>query len=265
MRALPVLVRTMTQPSLPPADTAASLAQLHLRSYRDESLTHRHDFAQLVLPLAGRLAMDIAGREGLADTATAAFVEPGARHATRAGGENRSLVLDLAPATVSSLQLEVLAQRPFLPLSAAAGRLVEFMAVTLAHTRPADTVLQHWVPLLLDTLTQQPPRTLSRLHLMLARVEARAEHPWTVAQMAELAAISPSRLHEWFRAQLHTSPRAWLAEVRVARACQLLRTSSLPLALIAQRCGYGDQSAMTHALRKLRGTTPSAYRKACLS
>ncbi|WP_338073368.1 AraC family transcriptional regulator [Herbaspirillum frisingense] len=60
-------------------------------------------------------------------------------------------------------------------------------------------------------------------------------------------------------------PRAWLAEVRMAQACRLLRTSALPLAFIAQRCGYGDQSALTHAMRKLRGTTPSAYRKRYLA
>ena len=56
-----------------------------------------------------------------------------------------------------------------------------------------------------------------------------------------------------------------LAEMRMAQVCQLLRTSSLPLAAVAQRCGYADQSVMTHAMRKLRGTTPAAYRKNDLS
>ncbi|MFS2116900.1 AraC family transcriptional regulator, partial [Herbaspirillum frisingense] len=59
--------------------------QLHLRSYRDESPAHRHDFPQLVLPLAGRLELDIGGHQGCADSITAAFVEPGAAHATSAG------------------------------------------------------------------------------------------------------------------------------------------------------------------------------------
>ncbi len=239
--------------------------QLHLRSYRDESLAHRHDFPQLVLPLSGRLALDIGGREGVADSATGAFVEPGARHATRAGGANHSLVLDLAPATVSTLQLEWLAQRPFLPLSPAAAKLVEFMAVWLAQSdsprHGGSVTLEHWVPLLLDTLAQRPPQLLSRLRRMMAQVEARAAHPWTVAQMAELAAISPSRLHEWFRDELDSSPRAWLAEVRVAQACQLLRTSALPLAQVAQRCGYAEQSALSHAMRRLRGMTPLRYRQ----
>ncbi|MGB9984206.1 MULTISPECIES: AraC family transcriptional regulator [unclassified Herbaspirillum] len=240
--------------------------QLHLRSYRDESLAHRHDFPQLVLPLAGRLELDIGGRQGCADSVTAAFVEAGAAHATCAGGANRALVLDLAPSTMSNLQLDSLARTPFVALTAAAGKLVEFMALSLTHSQsPSGARLQHWVPLLLDTLAQHPPQAKSRLHRMLARVEAQVAHPWTVADMAALAAISPSRLHEWFQQELASSPRAWLAEVRMAQACHLLRTSALPLALIAQRCGYGDQSAMTHAMRKLRGTTPSAYRKSYLA
>jgi len=233
--------------------------QLHLRSYRDESLAHRHDFPQLVLPLSGRLELDIGGRQGCADALTGAFVEPGMRHATCAGGDNRSLVLDLAPATINEPQLEWLAHRPFLTVSPAATKLVEFMAMTLATGHAAP--LQHWVPLLLDALSMRPPRTGSRLQRMMAQVQARLDHPWTVADMAAIAAISPGRLHAWFQRELQTSPRAWLAEIRMAQACQLLRTSSLPLAVVAQRCGYADQSVMTHAMRKLRGTTPAAYRK----
>ncbi|EJN02660.1 helix-turn-helix transcriptional regulator [Herbaspirillum sp. YR522] len=79
--------------------------------------------------------------------------------------------------------------------------------------------------------------------------------------MAAAAAISPSRLHEWFQAETSTSPRAWLAEVRVRHACDLLRQSTLPLAELAMRCGYTDQSALTHAMRRLRATTPGAYRR----
>lgn len=254
---------TVTPPGSAPLSPILD-TQLHLRSYRDESPAHRHDFPQLVLPLAGRLELDIGGHQGCADSITAAFVEPGAAHATSAGGANRALVLDLAPSIMSDLQLESLARTPFVTLTAAAGKLVEFMALSLDQS-PSGASLQHWVPLLLDTLARHPPQARSRLHRMLAQVEAQVARPWTVADMAALAAISPSRLHEWFQQELATSPRAWLAEVRMAQACRLLRTSALPLAFIAPRCGYGDQSALTHAMRKLRGTTPSAYRKRYLA
>lgn len=236
-------------------------AELHLRSYRAETLTHSHDFPQMVLPVAGRIELDIAGRQGMADAANGAFVEPHARHATSAPCDNSVIILDLAPSMVSAELMERLARRPFIPLSRAAGKLVDFMALTMAQqTIPAP--LQHWLPLLLDTLANTAPRPHSRLHVLMAKIEAEPGLAWSVADMAAAAAISPSRLHEWFQQEAGASPRAWLAEVRMRRACELLRASALPLAEIAQRCGYSDQSALTNAMRKLRDTTPAAYRRA---
>lgn len=240
-------------------------SEIHLRSYREESLAHRHDFAQLVLPVSGQLELDVAGRQGRADAATGVFVEPGALHVTSApaAGANRSLVLDLAPAMVNAALLEQLAARPFIPLSQAAGKLVDFMALMLEQQQKmALAQLQHWVPLLLDTLAMTAPRPQSRLHLLMAKMEARPELPWSVPEMAAAAAISPSRLHEWFQRETGATPRAWLAELRIKHACALLRDSALPLSEIALRCGYADQSALSNAMRKLRATTPSAYRRA---
>ncbi|WP_432240897.1 AraC family transcriptional regulator [Herbaspirillum robiniae] len=240
-----------------------STADIHLRSYREEPLAHSHDFPQLVLPLSGRLELDIAGRQGLADAATGAFVEPGATHATSAAGVNRSLILDLAPAMVGAQLMEQLVLRPFMPLPQAAGKLVEFMGLMLQQQQKiAAAQLQHWVPLLLDTLAMTAPRAHSRLHVLMAKIEAEPGLPWSVAEMAAAAAISPSRLHEWFRQETGDTPRAWLAETRMKRACELLRTSPLPLSEVALRCGYADQSALSNAMRKLRHTTPAAYRRA---
>ncbi|WP_245200388.1 AraC family transcriptional regulator [Herbaspirillum sp. LeCh32-8] len=240
-----------------------SATELSLRSYREESLAHRHDFPQLVLPLSGQLELDVAGRQGVADAATGVFVEPGAAHATSAAGANRALVLDLPSAMVNAELMEQLATRPFVPLSQAAGKLVDFMVLMLEQQQKiALAQLQHWVPLLLDTLAMTAPRPPSRLHLLMARIEAEPGLPWSVAEMAATASISPSRLHEWFQQEAGATPRAWLAEVRMRRACELLRGSALPLSEIAQRCGYADQSALSNAMRKLRDTTPAAYRRA---
>lgn len=237
-------------------------AELHVRSYRDESQAHSHDFVQLVLPLSGTLELDIAGKQGLADNATGAFVAAGARHATSAQGINRSLVLDLPISLVTPQQLEQMALRPFVPMSLAAGKLIDFMVLMLEQQQAlALTQLQHWVPLLLDTLSAQTPGTPTRLHVLMAKIEADPGLPWSVPEMAASAAISSSRLHEWFQQETGTTPRAWLAEVRMRRACELLRSTSLPLSEIAQRCGYADQSALTNAMKKLRGNTPAAYRK----
>ncbi|MCA1323417.1 AraC family transcriptional regulator [Herbaspirillum sp. alder98] len=243
-----------------------SASRLDVRSYGGETLTHSHDFAQLVLPLSGRIALDIDGRSGVADGNTAAFVEPGAHHATSALGDNRALIVDLSPDVLEHRLLEQFGGAPFVSLTPAAGKLVDFMQLLLGRQQASSAnPLQHWLPLLLDTMAGQAPRAQSRLQLLMARIEAEPAQPWSIADMAASAAISPSRLHEWFQAETGTSPRAWLAEVRVRHACYLLRHSSTPLALVAQRCGYADQSALSHALRRLRQTTPAAYRRAAQS
>ncbi|WP_235578183.1 hypothetical protein [Pseudorhodoferax sp. Leaf267] len=68
---------------------------LNLRSYAADGSAGRHDFAQLVLPVAGRLQGDIGGREQVLREGQDAFVAPGMRHAQTGQGAHRALVLDL--------------------------------------------------------------------------------------------------------------------------------------------------------------------------
>lgn len=247
---------------MPSPVASAPAADLHLRSYRVDAWVHSHDYAQLVLPLAGPVELEILGRGGRVAAGGVAFVEPGASHATSAPGDNQSLILDLPPAWLPEQFMEQWATRPFMALPQAAGKLVDFMGLMMQQQHAiALSQLQYWVPLLLDSLALQAPRPSSRLQLLLARIAAEPGLPWSVADMASAASISASRLHEWFRQETGSSPRAWLAEARVQRACSLLRESALPLAQVAQRCGYSDQSALSHAMRKLRQTTPAAYRR----
>lgn len=241
---------------------------LHIRSYRGLSAPHDHDFAQLVLPVTGALDLDIAGHAGSLDVAHAGFVPRGLPHATRAHHANRVLVLDLSADTDTddtartlAPALAALAERPFVQLSAPAHRLVDFMALLVEQGQAAAPAVQLWVPLLLDTLLLQPARPASRLMALRAQVQAALERPWTVAQMAQQAAISPSRLHELFQLELQTTPRAWLAGLRLARACELLAATRMPIAEVAARSGFADQSALSHAMRRARGQTPAAWRK----
>jgi AraC-like DNA-binding protein len=80
--------------------------------------------------------------------------------------------------------------------------------------------------------------------------------------MAKSAGLSVSRLHALFRAELDTSPHAWLRDVRLARARAWLADTSRPIAEIALAAGFSDQTALTRALRDATGMTPGAYRRA---
>ncbi len=83
-----------------------------MRSYAAQSTADRHDFAQIVLPLAGELSMDIAGREALLDRSVAAYVEAGSRHDQVSEATNRSLILDLQARDLDVRTADRLAKRP---------------------------------------------------------------------------------------------------------------------------------------------------------
>ncbi|KQZ40093.1 hypothetical protein ASD58_05230 [Duganella sp. Root1480D1] len=224
-------------------------------------MADRHAFAQLVLPLSGAVDLEVEGKGDRLTPLKGAVVVAGAWHSQHSAVDNRSLIVDVDQAAMNHPAWECLAQRPFAGISPAARKLVEFMQLSIAGNAVPGALLRGWVPLLLDTLMLQPPRLQSRLAALLAHAEAHLALPWTTESMAQYARMSVSRLHALFQDELASSPRAWLLSRRLNRACELLRHSGQPIADIALATGFGDQSALTRAMRMHLDTTPAAYRR----
>lgn len=228
-------------------------------SYDGERNNERHPHAQFVLPIAGELRIDIGGAEGMLDPSRAAFVAPSVRHSQLATGSNRFLIVNCDPAECGVPVAERLAEQVFLPVSEAMRHLIGF--ANLSRDRFAlPGMPQCWMPLLIDSIFGHERRT-SRLDELAERIEADLSAPWTVEEMARRIGLSPSRLHALFRSEWGTSPQAWLAERRIRRVQTWLAASDAPIAELAQRAGYADQSALTRAMQRLTGLTPAAYRK----
>jgi AraC-like DNA-binding protein len=245
----------------------AYTVDLHLRSYGELTAPDRHDYGQLVLPLNGALLLEVEGRQGMLDPLRAGFVAPGAWHAQYGDAANRSIIVDIGVADLApgahERNLERLFERPFAPLGPASRKLIEFMALMAdgGGNGAPPSVVQGWVPLLLDTLTLDTPRPASRLAALRARIEAEPGLAWTTESMARSLGCSVSRLHALFREELDASPHAWLLEHRLAKAREWLASTAMPIAEIALRTGFSEQSALTRALRKATGMTPGAYRR----
>ena len=244
----------------------SSPVDLAIRSYgATMDAADRHDFAQLVLPLAGEVLLDIDGRAGRLDPLHGAFVAPQAWHA-QAGAQgnphgNRSLIVDIGRGAMTHGAFARLAERPFTPLGPGARKLVEYMAIMRATQPVHASLLQGWVPLLLDTLAFDAPAPRSRLAALLAQVEAQPGLPWSTESMADAARLSVSRLHALFRAELDTSPHAWLLQQRLDFACRRLADTRLPIAQVALDAGFSDQGALSRAMRRRLGTTPAHWRR----
>ncbi|MFG2955669.1 GlxA family transcriptional regulator [Streptomyces sp. NPDC048291] len=96
---------------------------------------------------------------------------------------------------------------------------------------------------------------------LLAWAQERLGQPLTVAGLAARAAVSPATLHRRFRAQLGTTPLAWLTGERVALACRLIERGEARLDVVAARSGLGTAANLRARLRRETGLSPSDYRR----
>ncbi|MFE4962529.1 GlxA family transcriptional regulator [Streptomyces sp. NPDC056660] len=96
---------------------------------------------------------------------------------------------------------------------------------------------------------------------LLAWAQERLGEPLTVADLAMRAAVSPATLHRRFRAQLGTTPLAWLTGERVALACRLIERGEERLEVVAARSGLGTAANLRARLRRETGLSPSDYRR----
>ena len=53
---------------------------------------------------------------------------------------------------------------------------------------------------------------------------------------------------------------AYVLQLRLGRACQMLVQSDLPVGRIATDCGFSDAADFARRFKAVRGVTPSGYR-----
>lgn len=100
-----------------------------------------------------------------------------------------------------------------------------------------------------------------RLQSLFRRVEARLDEPWSVALLASQMACSVPHLHRLCRQVFGMGPMAWLTQLRMNKARQLLLYTNWPLGELASRVGYSDGANFANRFRRLTGLTPGAFRR----
>lgn len=88
----------------------------------------------------------------------------------------------------------------------------------------------------------------------------RLDQPLAVEDLAARAAVSPATLHRRFRAELGTTPLAWLTGERVDHACRLLEQGGTGLEHVARASGLGTAANLRAHMQQRTGLTPNAYR-----
>ncbi len=83
----------------------------------------------------------------------------------------------------------------------------------------------------------------------------------SVASMAQRAAMSERTLQRQFQEATGFAPIEWLTRERIALVKDMLETSAIPLAQMAEKAGFGSEESLRRHFRRLTATTPAAYRR----
>lgn len=149
-----------------------------------------------------------------------------------------------AESLVDAMRMDILEHSP---TGAVAGDLL--VAALLSHVRShcgAKAV----------AVGGLPPAARRRV---LECIEARLDTPLTLAKLAQEAGVSVRHFGRAFSASVGMPPHQYILRQRVERA-RVLVSQGVPLAEVAQRVGFSDQSQLSRTFRRFTGCSPSAFR-----
>jgi transcriptional regulator GlxA family with amidase domain len=103
----------------------------------------------------------------------------------------------------------------------------------------------------------RPPRWLREAEELL---RTRVGDSVGLVELGEAVGVHPTHLSRVFRAHYGLSVGEYGRRLKVARAATEVARSDMPLAVIALRTGFADQSHFTRLFKQYVGTTPARYR-----
>lgn len=230
---------------------------------------HAHDRAQVALVTSGRTRFVVGGMGEEAGAGHLAVLRSGTPHSCHSGARASFSVLSLefSEAEVRSLgSHEPIATEP---LAVAAGRLCQ----QLEAARPGDELALEEAAMMFfgacgsrlggtatGPVRVRNPRERRAVDRVREAIEERCCEGLSLEELAAEAALSPFRLVRAFTAQIGLPPHAYQVQRRLARARGLI-AAGVPLADVAARCGFADQSHLTRHFRRTYFLTPGHYAK----
>jgi AraC-like DNA-binding protein len=95
----------------------------------------------------------------------------------------------------------------------------------------------------------------------LSAIHRDPDHDWTVGELARACSLCRSAFAARFVARVGKPPATYLAHVRLDAATDLLRHTSLPVAIIAENVGYTSEAAFSRAFKRRYDTPPARWRR----
>lgn len=128
--------------------------------------------------------------------------------------------------------------------------LTRFAALIRLNCRPSGT-----------RPAEKNLRQGERMKAMLSFIQENFDEKISVRDIAASASISESECLRCFRDSINTTPISYLLSFRIQQAASMLTATDEKISFVAQQCGFDDMSYFTKLFRRIKGQTPSEYRR----
>lgn len=227
--------------------------------------SHRHEFAQMVMVLAGKWRDDSESGRRVLRFGDVLFHPAKITHAHSADAGTEAILIDLMPSLVGDY-CALYGNRPrtiqcsFDALEGIPQRLAE-------ELQKPDFITGHLLELLLRQLLTVGARAVDRtaptpwITRVLSFIHCHLSERITVADLTAVAAVSESRFAHGFREVTGTSPAAYIRAQRISAATRLLRETDLAIGEIANAAGFYDPAHFCRVYKRETGMTPLEFRR----
>lgn len=115
---------------------------------------------------------------------------------------------------------------------------------------------------------QKPSLSIAqiRIHSLITRAKNELERhaadcAYNVEELAKSVCVSRRYLEQLFRKTEHCAPSGYLTALRIARAADLLKDKSLPVKVVAERCGFASIHYFSRRFKQITGQAPTEIRR----
>ncbi|MFT6792578.1 MAG: AraC-like DNA-binding protein [Rubritalea sp.] len=124
-----------------------------------------------------------------------------------------------------------------------------------------------WLAEQQETLRPEPSavkensKTLHHVHTAQEWIQQRLGENITIAGWSAACGLNTDYFSRLFKTHTGMTPRAWLIERRLQRACQLLASADETVEEVAYQCGFNCPFHFSRSFKRRFGIPPASYRR----
>jgi len=223
---------------------------------------HSHAFHELIIVMAGRLHVEIVGKQVSTDSGAVLFYPAGASHREWSDSKNPFESYYICFSGIGPAHMEFRLRQD------GRHRIRQMAPWLFADRVPGEKWKQRQNLLILQLILQEffSPQNKNNVHndlvsmtrnVILGQIAA----PLSLAGLAKQAGMSKYHFVRKFKRLAGRTPMAETRALRADYARDLLLTTDLPLKEIAAKAGMNDEYALSRVFRIHFGLPPGAFRK----